>query len=361
MKKKLLLAALMIVSSTIFANNVELKLGADIFRDTTRDQYDDKTTSLDPGYSIGLEYIIDTDSNLSYGFGTEYKSQIKGNHGYDAHSTVPVYVLGRYGLENDFYLVGRAGLALNSSEGDQIDDTDNGVYLGLGVGTELTERLNVELLYEGSDYEYETAAGDVDGWYNVVSVKLSIKLGKDDEEVEVIEPIQMTETVETVEVEYVAEPVVELEAEPVVSEEVEAVVETKTETVVEAVEQETVPVKDFAAYLEGFSLRPKFAVNDFSLSQEDREDVEEMSKLLQGREGTLMLTGHTDDTGSEAYNLELSEKRANAVKDEFELYLQDENIEVMADGAGESTPVADNSTEEGRAENRRVEVKFEEK
>ena len=68
------------------------------------------------------------------------------------------------------------------------------------------------------------------------------------------------------------------------------------------------------------------------------------------------INGHTDNTGTAAYNLMLSEKRAKAVKD----YLVKKGIEssrLTAKGFGEDKPVETNSTRAGRAKNRRVEVK----
>jgi outer membrane protein OmpA-like peptidoglycan-associated protein len=65
--------------------------------------------------------------------------------------------------------------------------------------------------------------------------------------------------------------------------------------------------------------------------------------------------GHTDSVGSEAYNQGLSERRADAVRD----YLMSKGVKasrLTARGYGESRPVASNDTEEGRAENRRVEL-----
>lgn len=67
------------------------------------------------------------------------------------------------------------------------------------------------------------------------------------------------------------------------------------------------------------------------------------------------VAGHTDSKGSDAYNKHLSIHRANAVRD----YLIGKGIEasrLTAKGYGESQPVADNSTEEGRFKNRRVEL-----
>lgn len=70
---------------------------------------------------------------------------------------------------------------------------------------------------------------------------------------------------------------------------------------------------------------------------------------------SIMLTGHTDSIGTMRYNQTLSERRANAVRN----FLVGRGIptdQVSAQGKGESSPIASNSTREGRAQNRRVEV-----
>ena len=69
----------------------------------------------------------------------------------------------------------------------------------------------------------------------------------------------------------------------------------------------------------------------------------------------ITVVGHTDSTGPEAYNQGLSERRAESVKS----YLVGQGLPaaaIQASGQGESKPVADNATAEGRAQNRRVEV-----
>jgi len=70
----------------------------------------------------------------------------------------------------------------------------------------------------------------------------------------------------------------------------------------------------------------------------------------------VAIHGHTDSKGSDAYNLKLSERRAKSVID----YLEGKGIaadRLSSQGYGESQPIADNETDEGRALNRRVELK----
>lgn len=69
----------------------------------------------------------------------------------------------------------------------------------------------------------------------------------------------------------------------------------------------------------------------------------------------LLIVGHTDSTGTESYNLALSKRRAMAVSD----YLAAQGVartRLRMDGRGELEPVASNATEDGRQQNRRVEV-----
>ena len=87
----------------------------------------------------------------------------------------------------------------------------------------------------------------------------------------------------------------------------------------------------------------------------ERIDSEIIPPMKEHPELRALVEGHTDSIGSEAYNLRLSERRANAVAD----YMESQGISssrITTKGWGKSKPVADNRTKEGRAKNRRVEI-----
>ena len=78
--------------------------------------------------------------------------------------------------------------------------------------------------------------------------------------------------------------------------------------------------------------------------------------MNENKDKKVNLSGHTDNVGTEAYNLKLSERRVASVKD----YVVKKGVDggrVSGQGFGESKPIADNKTREGRAKNRRVEIK----
>lgn len=75
----------------------------------------------------------------------------------------------------------------------------------------------------------------------------------------------------------------------------------------------------------------------------------------QDPDASIVVEGHTDSQGKEAFNLDLSTRRAQAVRD----YLASHGVapdRIRAEGLGFSRPIADNKTAEGRANNRRVEI-----
>lgn len=102
----------------------------------------------------------------------------------------------------------------------------------------------------------------------------------------------------------------------------------------------------------------QFDVNSAILRGGAQNDVARMASILAEFEKTkIIVSGHTDSTGPEAYNQTLSERRANAVRNILVANGVVSN-RVTTIGFGESQPIAENSTDYGRQLNRRVEIKI---
>jgi outer membrane protein OmpA-like peptidoglycan-associated protein len=99
-----------------------------------------------------------------------------------------------------------------------------------------------------------------------------------------------------------------------------------------------------------------FAVNSPEINKDVTKQLDTLVNLLKEDEKILVhIVGHTDNTGREAYNQRLSTSRAEAVG----FYLMDNGIaigRITFEGKGSSEPIGDNTFEEGRRKNRRVEI-----
>jgi outer membrane protein OmpA-like peptidoglycan-associated protein len=98
-----------------------------------------------------------------------------------------------------------------------------------------------------------------------------------------------------------------------------------------------------------------FHVNEIDIVEKLHPCFKRFAKALNKYENTkILITGHTDNTGNENANIELSQKRADAAKkllNEFDI----NQSRMFTLGQGSAIPAADNSTASGRAKNRRVE------
>ncbi|KTF70368.1 OmpA family protein [Sphingomonas sp. HT-1] len=101
-----------------------------------------------------------------------------------------------------------------------------------------------------------------------------------------------------------------------------------------------------------------FDTNQTAIQPQFRSTLDQVADVLREYNQTLLdIYGHTDSQGSDSYNQDLSERRARSVAD----YLSTRGVDgrrIATRGFGETQPIASNDTAEGRAQNRRVEVKI---
>jgi outer membrane protein OmpA-like peptidoglycan-associated protein len=101
-----------------------------------------------------------------------------------------------------------------------------------------------------------------------------------------------------------------------------------------------------------------FAFDRYDIQPQFRPTLDEIAQTLTAYPQTMIdIYGHTDSTGSDAYNQTLSENRARSVAN----YLQGQGVQAVrmaTRGFGETQPIADNGTDAGQAANRRVEIRI---
>jgi len=100
-----------------------------------------------------------------------------------------------------------------------------------------------------------------------------------------------------------------------------------------------------------------FASGTANIDNASMAEVEKIAEMMRAYpDAPVTLEGHTDSAGAAESNLRLSTLRAEAVRDELVTRFGMDNARISAVGKGETQPIADNNTVEGRKENRRVEV-----
>lgn len=117
-------------------------------------------------------------------------------------------------------------------------------------------------------------------------------------------------------------------------------------------------VRDGDSLLLNMPSQVTFDVDSAAVKPEFRNTLNDVASTLVQYESTYIdVYGHTDSTGSDAYNQTLSERRAQSVSS----YLSTRGVQparLATQGFGESQPVASNTSEDGRAQNRRVEIRI---
>jgi OOP family OmpA-OmpF porin len=210
-----------------------------------------------------------------------------------------------------------------------------GLKYGAGVSYDVTPAFSVRAEFEGYHMDEPDSKTGLDLY--LASVGVVYRFGPSEpERAEKPEPIVIEKVI-----------VKEVPSEPIV---------------IEKVVIREVPVPSEPYLIEGAAKRVVLAADslfDFdkaTLKIEGKAALSDLAGKLR-KEDRLVVTGHTDQIGSDAYNLRLSRRRANAVKKQLmALGLASNQIETRA--KGEREPVASNATDQGRAANRRVEIKI---
>ena len=100
-----------------------------------------------------------------------------------------------------------------------------------------------------------------------------------------------------------------------------------------------------------------FDFNKAEIKKKSRATLEEVAKLLESEPNlALHVVGHTDNVGTFSFNMDLSKRRAEAVVSTLINDFGISSNRLTANGVASLAPVATNTTEEGRAKNRRVEL-----
>ncbi|MDA0564673.1 OmpA family protein [Streptomonospora sp. S1-112] len=108
-----------------------------------------------------------------------------------------------------------------------------------------------------------------------------------------------------------------------------------------------------------------FEFDEATLTDNAQGELADIAERLRGASGTVEVVGHSDGLGDASYNQELSERRAEAVRDALLEELGGDAPDIEASGRGAEEPVAEETDAEGndlpwgRAQNRRVEIVFE--
>jgi len=102
-----------------------------------------------------------------------------------------------------------------------------------------------------------------------------------------------------------------------------------------------------------------FAIDKWDISAKAKERLNGIAEDISNRgTGEILIVGHTDSVGGADHNQKLSERRAESVQKYLKNAVVNADVTFKAIGKGENDPIASNSDEEGRAQNRRVEITY---
>lgn len=178
MKKVLLLAAALLISANVMADEVVFKLGLD--KNKTIEVSGNASGEKNPDETITLqaEYFGEMDDNLYLGVGANVGSTVSTDYDGDFVSLVPVYVTGKYkfsGRDARPYIGLKGGYTFASLENLSYNDEETGgLFLGANAGIEFGSGFMVEISYEEAKYGRENLNGSK---VNYKSPKVGLNLG----------------------------------------------------------------------------------------------------------------------------------------------------------------------------------------
>ena len=340
--KKLVILGTALLSLSLVASEIQIKGGYDFNRSKISTIY--STLDFGNGATAGAEYIFDNQGEFEWGIGAEYKfdQKFKGNDTKWMRQ-IPVYALGKFNLVttkkgNDvLYVLGRAGVALNESKVNGVK-YDNGLYVAGGLGTEMGP-VSLEAIYERAATPFTNARGfRTNDYQESFGLRLGLRLGNLVND--------RTAKVTTVEKIVYVDKIVKVPGETVVTPPL------NTKTVV-------LPFSCVAT--EKKCVIRGFKVDGRVPNAAEAKDLGTISSVINSfaKGGTVDFVGHTDSTGSDAYNQKLSVARAQNVARLLQEYGLSNDVKVGSiSGKGETQPSHTNATVEGRYNNRRVELFF---
>ena len=349
--KKLVVLGTALLALNAVASEIQVKAGADFNRVLMKDE---ASVKFAKGPVAEVEYIFDNQGEFEWGVGAEYKFSeksskltLKENRKQKAFGVAPIYALGKFNLVttkagNDaVYVVGRAGYGLvNTKKVAEPGSITGGLYVAAGLGTEHGP-LSVEALYERQNLKgTNDNKADLDSY----GIRLGYRFGKlvNDRQPKVVNRV----------VEKVVEKVVEVPVQVPVQ---------APAPVVKTITNNTVALPFSCSTDTKVCVIKGFKVDGREPNAQEASDLRAIANVINqfAEGGSINFVGHTDSTGSAAYNQKLSVVRAqNVAKLLREYGLKDSVATGTVTGKGLTQPADTNATVEGRYNNRRVELFF---
>ena len=348
--KKLVILGTALLALNAIASELQLKSGYDFSREVkTGEGFNAK---LKKGLVVGGEYIFDNQGEFEWGVGAEYKlssnsGKLKDKFNDKLFRSAPVYALGKFNLVttqsgNDaLYVLGRAGYNFANEARELASDVDvsGGLYGAVGLGTEFGP-VSLEALYEKAGFSVkDRATGEREReMLDTFGVRVGYRFGqlKNDRGPKIVKEVVTVE-------------------KPV------EVIKTQPAPQPKVIGAKTVELPFSCSASEKKCVIRGFKVDGRVPNEAEARDLGTIANVINqfAEGGSIDFVGHTDSTGSDAYNQKLSVSRAQNVARLLKEYGLKNTVSYgTITGRGESQPVDTNNTVKGRYNNRRVELFF---